>query len=129
LKPYVRQGTDRAGDTDERQKVFISRVVAFHGGTWSCFFDRAEELVERVVQDVRKWRGDSWRRDQATQPERVRWMDAAVLVSFVITALLTCAGMIAGALLEVPRETLVTAAVPCFGVMGLLFWLLIKKPI
>lgn len=102
LKGYVRNATA----ADPRQAAFIARVREFRGGTWCRMFSQASELLSYVVNDVKRWRLDSWQAFRSTSVERRRWKDRVILGTGAVVALATVLGTIGGALADVPVEKL-----------------------
>ena len=122
LQPYLKKTDPNA--VDPRQSEFIRRVTDFRDGTWSRFFTAADELTTGVVSDVKRWRLDSWRRLKDRASERRRWQDKFVMRWVAIVAMLTTAGVGAGALMGIPAMTLLVVLITGVLMLGALGWLL-----
>lgn len=125
LKGYVRQ----TPPIHPRQATFVARAREFRSGAWVRLFATASDLVSYVVTDVKRWRLDSWRYLQDTAPARKRWKDKLVTGAFVVVALSTLGGIIAGGLNDVPRETLGFFFAAGVAMLVGLGWLLKSKDI
>ena len=123
VQPYIHRVPDPAA-VDPRQTEFIKRVTDFREGTWSRFFNAADELVNGVVDDVKRWRLDSWQRWKERGHERRRWHERLALRCGAGVALLTTAGIIAGVLKGAPATTLLIILVTGVLMFGALAWLL-----
>ena len=120
LKGYVRN----APAADPRQAAFIARVREFRGGTWCRMFAEASELLSYVVNDVKRWRLDSWKLFRDTSVERRRWKDKVILGTGAFVALATVLGTVGGALADVPMEKLVLILASGMAMLAGLGWLL-----
>ncbi|HEX3068812.1 MAG TPA: DUF4062 domain-containing protein [Thermoanaerobaculia bacterium] len=126
LKGYVKDPL--SPNADPRQAAFVARAVAFQDGSWVRRFHDAPQMIQAAISDLRNWiiqAGTAWRSGQS---ERVQWKDRFVLVSGAVVALATVAGVVIGALKDVPMEKLAlifACGVTMFG--GL--WLFLKSDV
>ncbi len=126
LKGYVKDPLSPSADP--RQAAFVARAVAFQDGSWVRRFHDAPQMIQAAISDLRSWitqAGMAWRSGQS---ERVQWKDRFVLVSGAVVALATVAGVVIGALKDVPMEKLAlifACGVTMFG--GL--WLFLKSDV
>jgi hypothetical protein len=122
LKAYVKDPLSPSADP--RQAAFISRAVAFRSGSWVRRFANASQMIGTAVSDLKKWVGDAATLWLKSQRERTRWKDRVILGSCAGTALLTIAGVVTGALMGVPFETLIIILACGVSMFAGLFFLL-----
>lgn len=122
LKGYVK---DPLGPSaDPRQKEFVARAAAFRSGSWLRKFGGAQQLIDRVVADLKSWVADAATLWILERPERNRWKDRVVLGASAVVGVATVAGMVAGVLTDVPLEKLALLFACGVSVFGGLLWLL-----
>lgn len=124
VHPYLKRVED--GSVDPRQKEFIAQLTDFSRGTWSRFFENEQQLVEWSVNDLRRWRLDSWQLHQRERGARRRWKDLFVMGAGALVSLGLVASLIAGVLTDVPMEKLAIVLVAGLAALGIVGWLLKK---
>jgi hypothetical protein len=124
VHPYLKKVDATA--IDPRQKEFIEELTDFSRGTWSRFFTSEQELVEWSVNDLRRWRLDSWQLHQRERGERRRWKDLVVIAAGALVSVGLVASLIAGVLTDVPMEKLAMVLAAGLGALGIVGWLLKK---
>jgi hypothetical protein len=104
LKAYVRHPP--GANADPRQAAFVARAVAFRDGSWVRRFNETPQLIVAAISDLKKWVGDAATLWISGRRERNQWKDRVVLGTGVAVALATIAGVVTGALLDIPLEKL-----------------------
>lgn len=104
LKAYVKHPL--GSNADPRQAAFVERAVAFRDGSWVRRFTETPQMIVAAISDLKKWVGDAATLWISGRRERNQWKDRVVLGTAAVVALATIAGVVTGALLDIPLEKL-----------------------
>lgn len=124
VHPYLRRAPEAS--IDPRQKEFITELTDFSRGTWSRFFDSEQQLLEWSMNDLRRWRIDSWQLHKEERSARQRWKDRIVLGAGALVSVGLVTALIAGVLTDVPMEKLGMVLAAGLAALGIVGWLLKK---